>query len=223
MAGVPLMVVDGAGVMLRWSSQAETLLGRPADEVVGRSVTSLLSRLADATAPATGPLPEEMVLHDASGRVATGDLRVRPLLRHDGVAGLTDGPPLGSAEGPPFAQGTLPLAESSVLAFHTNSLLPGSRAVLPGDPGPLGQGLTASGRPLEEICHDVLYRLHDHPRPGDRVLLLARTYGLAADHVGTWHLDHHRSAAGTARTCSTPAQRMGSGRRHRLRHRSDRQ
>ncbi|MER6072663.1 hypothetical protein ABT187_28190 [Streptomyces sp. NPDC001817] len=140
-----------------------------------------------------------MVLHDAGGRVATGDLRVRPLLRHDRVAGLPDGPPLGSAEGPPFAQGTLQLAESSVLAFHTNSLLPGSRAVLPGDPGPLGQGLTASGQPLEEICDDVLYRLHDHPRPGDRVLLLARTYGLAADHVGTWHLDHHRSAAGTAR------------------------
>jgi anti-sigma regulatory factor (Ser/Thr protein kinase) len=50
------------------------------------------------------------------------------------------------------------------------------------------------------MCDDVLYRLHDDARQGDSVLLLARTHGLAADHVGTWHLDHHPSAAGAART-----------------------
>ncbi|MGW2939692.1 PAS domain-containing protein [Streptomyces sp. NPDC001156] len=86
MAGVvPLMIIDGAGVVLRWSSQAETLLGRAADEVVGRSVTPLLTRPADAAAPAAEPAPDEVVLYDAGGRVAAGDLRVRPLLRRDGV------------------------------------------------------------------------------------------------------------------------------------------
>ncbi|MGW5547556.1 PAS domain-containing protein, partial [Streptomyces sp. NPDC003998] len=86
MAGVvPLMIVDGAGVVLRWSSQAEMLLGRAADEVVGRSVTPLLTRPANAAALAPEPAPDEVVLYDADGRVAAGDLRVRPLLRRDGV------------------------------------------------------------------------------------------------------------------------------------------
>jgi PAS domain S-box-containing protein len=79
------MVVDGTGVVLQWSSQAETLLGRAADEVVGRSVTPFLSRPADAAAPAAEPAPEETVLYDAGGRPAARDLWVRPLLRRDGV------------------------------------------------------------------------------------------------------------------------------------------
>ncbi|MEV7391074.1 PAS domain-containing protein [Streptomyces sp. NPDC091215] len=86
-ADVPLMVVDNTGVVLQWSSQAETLLGRAADEVVGRSITPLLSRLADAAAPATELAPENMVLHGAGKRLATGDLRVRSLLRRDGGCG----------------------------------------------------------------------------------------------------------------------------------------
>jgi anti-sigma regulatory factor (Ser/Thr protein kinase) len=50
------------------------------------------------------------------------------------------------------------------------------------------------------MCDDVLYRLHTDAHPADSVLLLARTHGLAADHVRAWHLDHHPSAAATART-----------------------
>jgi PAS domain S-box-containing protein len=124
------------------------------------------------------------------------------ITRPDGtteVPDLPSGPPLGKTEGPPFAQVTIPVAEGSVLAFYTNSLLPTSHTALPGDLGPLGQALADAHRPLQEMCDDVLYRFHDEAPLSDSVLLLARTHGLAAENVRTWQLDHHPSAAATAR------------------------
>jgi PAS domain S-box-containing protein len=38
----PLLVLDGAGVVVDWSRHAEELLGHTAGEVVGRSATSLV-------------------------------------------------------------------------------------------------------------------------------------------------------------------------------------
>ncbi|MFF7749255.1 PAS domain-containing protein [Streptomyces sp. NPDC007971] len=46
MAGeTPLMVVDGGGVVVQWSHQAEELWGRPAGEVVGRPAIDLASHV----------------------------------------------------------------------------------------------------------------------------------------------------------------------------------
>jgi PAS domain S-box-containing protein len=80
----PLMVVDGEGVVVRWSHEAEELLGRAADEVVGRSATHLVSRTAASSWGGTGPGPGEVVLRHRDGRAVDVDLRVRPLLGRDG-------------------------------------------------------------------------------------------------------------------------------------------
>lgn len=187
--------------------------GLEPDELLA-SLNDTFVRLARerAALPTGDPLRQEPLtatcvcaLYDPLSRICTVARagHPAPVITHpDGtmeVADLPSGPALGTAEGPPFAQGAIRLPEGSVLALYTNSLLAASRTCLPDGPGPLGQVLIDPHRPLQEMCDDVLYQLHDDPRPGDSVLLLARTHGLTTDHVGTWHLDHHPSAAGVAR------------------------
>ncbi|MET8809619.1 SpoIIE family protein phosphatase [Streptomyces sp. NPDC004546] len=222
-ARVALVVCEVAGEgiytaiatgQLRTALNVLTALGLEPDELLA-SLNDTATRLAQerAALPTGDPLRQQTLtatcvyaVYDPLSRTCTIARagHPTPMITHpDGTTEIPDlpsGPPLGRAEGPPFAQATIPLAEGSVLSFYTNSLLPGSRAVLPGDPGPLGEVLTNPHRCLQEMCDDVVCRLHDDAGPGDSVLLLARTHGLAADHVGTWHLDHHPSAAGTART-----------------------
>ncbi|MDT0469745.1 SpoIIE family protein phosphatase [Streptomyces gibsoniae] len=198
---------------LRTTLNVLTALDLEPDELLAR-LNDTATRLAQerAALPHGDPLRQQTLtatcvyaVYDPLSRTCTIARagHPAPMITHpDGTTedpDLPDGPPLGRAEGPPFAQATIPLAEGSVLAFYTNSLLSASRTGLPSDPDLLGQVLADPHRPLQEMCDDVLYRLHDDARPGDFVLLLARTHGLAADHVGTWQLDHHPSAAGTAR------------------------
>ncbi|MFJ1604544.1 SpoIIE family protein phosphatase [Streptomyces sp. NPDC088253] len=122
-----------------------------------------------------------------------------PVIAHpDGsteVPLLPSGRPLGSTEGPPFAATTVPVADGTVLAFYTPSLLNSSRS-----PDALQRVLAHADRPLQELCDDVLYRLRDDTRHGDVILLLARTHRFPADQVASWHLDHHPQAVAAART-----------------------
>jgi GAF domain-containing protein/anti-sigma regulatory factor (Ser/Thr protein kinase) len=122
-----------------------------------------------------------------------------PVIAHpDGkteILDLPSGPPLGTAEGPPFAATTISVADGSILAFYTASLLHTSRS-----PDTLQQALAHPDRPLQDLCDDVLYRLRDDTRHGDVFLLLARTHPFPADQVAAWHLDHHPKAVATART-----------------------
>ncbi|MFF3516178.1 SpoIIE family protein phosphatase [Streptomyces sp. NPDC002573] len=122
-----------------------------------------------------------------------------PVIAHpDGTTEIPDlpaGPPLGSAEGPPFAATTIPVADGTVVAFYTASLLHTSPS-----PATLQRVLAHPDRPLQDLCDDVLYRLRNDTRHGDIFLLLARTHPFPADQVATWHLEQHPKAAATART-----------------------
>ncbi|MGW4518844.1 SpoIIE family protein phosphatase [Streptomyces sp. NPDC004393] len=122
-----------------------------------------------------------------------------PVIAHpDGTTEIPDlpaGPPLGSGEGAPFAATTIRVADGSVLAFYTASLLDASPS-----PDALQRVLARPDRPLQDLCDDMLYRLRTDTRHGDIFLLLARTHPFPADQVATWHLDHHAKAAATART-----------------------
>ncbi|WP_294003137.1 SpoIIE family protein phosphatase [Streptomyces sp.] len=107
MAGeTPLMVVDGGGVVVQWSHQAEELWGRPAGEVVGRPATDLVSPVP---APGGGDLERcrDDGLLDVAVGAAGGGLHVRPVLRDDGS--VTWGIFL------PPADGMVPGIESAVL------------------------------------------------------------------------------------------------------------
>ncbi|MFF3463914.1 SpoIIE family protein phosphatase [Streptomyces sp. NPDC002619] len=121
-----------------------------------------------------------------------------PVIAHpDGrteIPHLPAGPPLGSAEGPPFAATTISVADGSVLAFYTASLLHTSPS-----PDTLQRVLAHPDRPLQDLCDDVLYRLRNDTGHGDVILLLARTHAFPADQIAEWHLDHHPKAVATAR------------------------
>ncbi|MFD8031147.1 SpoIIE family protein phosphatase [Streptomyces sp. NPDC059717] len=122
-----------------------------------------------------------------------------PVVAHpDGTTEILQapsGPPLGSAEGPPFATTTLSVADGSVLAFYTASL-----PQISPSPDTLQRVLRHPERPLQDLCDDVLYRLRNDPCHGDVFLLLARTHALPDDQVAAWHLEYAPRAVGTART-----------------------
>jgi PAS domain S-box-containing protein len=107
---------------------------------------------------------------------------------------LPSGPPLGTAEGPPFAATTIPVPDGSVLAFYTAPLLHTSPS-----PDTLQQVLAHPERPLQDLCDDMLYRLRDGTGQGDVVLLLARIHAFPADRIAAWHLDQHPKTVATAR------------------------
>ncbi|MQY40555.1 hypothetical protein SRB17_85880 [Streptomyces sp. RB17] len=52
-------------------------------------------------------------------------------------------------------------------------------------------------RPLQDLCDDMLYRLHNDTRDGDVVLLLARTHPFPADQLAAWDIDYHLTAVAT--------------------------
>ncbi|MBG0857700.1 SpoIIE family protein phosphatase [Streptomyces spinoverrucosus] len=77
------MVVDGAGIVVRLSRQAEGLIGRGAEEVLGLPATPWLTRTA-APGDRKAESDTEVTLYDASGHVAATGLQVRPLANRDG-------------------------------------------------------------------------------------------------------------------------------------------
>lgn len=79
-----LMVVDGNGVVEQWSRQAEKLVGCTAEEVVGRPVAHLVTRIAGARGDVRPGRADVPLLPGADGH-AVGDLRVRPMQRRDGT------------------------------------------------------------------------------------------------------------------------------------------
>ncbi|MGW6752016.1 SpoIIE family protein phosphatase [Streptomyces sp. NPDC055006] len=115
------------------------------------------------------------------------------------VPDSTPGPLLGSAEGPPFAATTTDVPHGSILALYTPAILPTPPVDSDGAPARLHDVLAQPGRPLEHLCNDILYTLRSKDRPGDAVLLLARTRPFPAHSLATWLLDHDTTAAATAR------------------------
>ena len=134
------------------------------------------------------------------------------------------GPLLGSAEGPPFATTTSvsPTAASSPCTPPRSCPQPPTDSASP--PRGCATSSAQPGRPLSELCDDILYTLRGTDRPDDVVLLLARTRPFPPDSVATWLLDHDTTAAATARGHTPPdTRRVERERRHRLRRRTDRQ
>lgn len=115
------------------------------------------------------------------------------------VPDVPSGPLLGTSDGPPFTAATVKLAAGSVLAFYTPSILPPAPSGEPGDQGPLRRILADAGRPLQDLCDDVVYLLPDDPRPGDAVIALARTRVFPPGQTGTWQFGPDPEAAGRAR------------------------
>ncbi|MEU6773095.1 SpoIIE family protein phosphatase [Streptomyces sp. NPDC046759] len=175
------------------------------DEILARLNDTAVSLAEERVAlPPGDPLPLTgscaYAVHDALARTCTIALAGHPppVIAHpDGTTEIPDlpaGPPLGTAEGPPFAATTLSVADGSVLAFYTASLPHASRS-----PDTLQRVLAHPERPLRDLCDDVLYRLRNDIRDNDVILLLARTHPFPADQVAAWHLDHDPKAVATAR------------------------
>ncbi|WUN28844.1 SpoIIE family protein phosphatase [Streptomyces sp. NBC_00316] len=124
------------------------------------------------------------------------------IIRPDGsteVPDSTPGPLLGSAEGPPFAATTTDLPHGSILALYISETLPAPPADSDGAPALLRDVLAQPGSPLKDLCDDILRTLRSKDRPGEAILLLARTRPFPAHSLATWLLDHDPTAAAIAR------------------------
>lgn len=146
-----------------------------------------------------------------------------PVLVHpDGTTEILDlpnGPPLGSADGAPFAKTTLSLAQGSVLALYTTSLVSALSSNGPTDLDCFRRLLVPGERPLQDICDDIVKRLDSDAPTGDAVLLLARTGDFPADQVAAWDFDNRPETVGQARARTRqPARHVGSRRRDRVHH-----
>ncbi|MET8476704.1 SpoIIE family protein phosphatase [Streptomyces clavifer] len=132
------------------------------------------------------------------------------------VAGLAEGPPLGSQErAPSVAASTFPLREGSLLAFcssalqaHAESSMGALRRVLTEaehSPGhhPRHRPDGRPGRSLPELCDEVAYALPATVDLQGAALLLARTGSIPADRFGIWNLPHDSSAPAAARGLAT--------------------
>ncbi|SEP73105.1 PAS domain S-box-containing protein [Streptomyces sp. yr375] len=101
---------------------------------------------------------------------------------------LPAGPPLGVG-GLPFESAELELAEGSVLAFYTDGLIESRERDADAAHRLLNRALAAHADSLDEACDGILHALLPPGGAADDVaLLLARTRGLPASQVATWHI-----------------------------------
>ncbi|WP_327319901.1 SpoIIE family protein phosphatase [Streptomyces sp. NBC_01235] len=101
---------------------------------------------------------------------------------------LPAGPPLGLG-GLPFESAELELSEGSVLAFYTDGLIESRERDVDEAHRLLSRALAAYSDSLDEICDRILHALLPAGGADDDVaLLLARTRGLPASQVATWHI-----------------------------------
>ncbi|MEU6653707.1 SpoIIE family protein phosphatase [Streptomyces sp. NPDC046900] len=200
--------IDAATTLgqMRTATHSLAALDLEPDELLARLNDTAISLAQEyAALPPGDPMPATgscvYAVYDPLAQTCTIALAGHPppVIAHpDGkteILDLPSGPPLGTAEGPPFAATTISVADGSILALYTAPLLHTSRS-----PDTLRQVLAHPDRPLQDLCDDVLYRLRNDTRHGDVVLLLARTHPFPADQVAAWHLDHHPKAVATART-----------------------
>src|SRR5258708_38859261 len=80
-----LMLVDGDGVVVQWSRQAEKLVGHTAAEVVGQPVARLVTRIAAGTRGDARPGRADVLLLPGADGHPAADLRLRPMPRQDGT------------------------------------------------------------------------------------------------------------------------------------------
>ncbi|MGW1215183.1 SpoIIE family protein phosphatase [Streptomyces sp. NPDC002499] len=101
---------------------------------------------------------------------------------------LPAGPPLGLG-GLPFESAELDVREGSVLAFYTDGLIKSREREADSGHRMLHDALATYSDSLDETCDRVLNTLLPAGGVADDVaLLLARTRGLPASQVSTWHI-----------------------------------
>jgi PAS domain S-box-containing protein len=101
---------------------------------------------------------------------------------------LPAGPPLGLG-GLPFESAELELREGSVLSFYTDGLIETRERDVDASHQLLCDALATYSDSLDETCDRVLHTLlPPGGAPDDVALLLARTRGLPASQVATWHI-----------------------------------
>jgi anti-sigma regulatory factor (Ser/Thr protein kinase) len=101
---------------------------------------------------------------------------------------LPAGPPLGLG-GLPFECTELELREGSVLSFFTDGLIETRERDVDASHALLCDALSAHVDSLDETCDRILHALlPPGGAPDDVALLLARTRGLPAAQVATWHI-----------------------------------
>ena len=185
------------------------------DELVARlNDTAILLAGERAALPPGDPCQRETLtascvyaIYDPLARTCTYARAQHPppvIVSPDGTAvEVPDAPPpgslLGTSDGLPFTAATVKLAAGSVLAFYTPSILSAAPSGDPGDPDPLRRVLAGAQRPLQDLCDDVVYSLPDSPRPGDAVLVLARTRTFPPGQTGTWQFGPDPEEAARAR------------------------
>jgi GAF domain-containing protein/anti-sigma regulatory factor (Ser/Thr protein kinase) len=184
------------------------------DELLARlNDTAILLANERAALPPSDPSHWETLtascvyaIYDPLARTCTYARAQHPppaIVSRDGTAvevpDVPAGPLLGTSDGAPFTAATVKLAVGSVLALYTPSILPAAASGDPGDQRPLRRILADAGRPLQDLCDDVVYSLGDGPRSGDAVLVLARTRVFPPGQTGTWQFGPHPEAAGRAR------------------------
>ncbi|MFJ7073920.1 SpoIIE family protein phosphatase [Streptomyces sp. NPDC098781] len=101
---------------------------------------------------------------------------------------LPAGPPLGVG-GLPFESAEVELREGTVLALYTDGLLEARDRDVDAGHALLCTALSGLADSLDETCDRVLHSLLPPGGvPDDVALLLARTQGLPASRVATWHI-----------------------------------
>lgn len=155
----PLIVVDGAGVVVRWSPRAQELWRRPASEAVGRTALDMVTPDGedpdDPAEPGSGPSG----VRDHEGNPV--DLRVRPIPLPDGAAAwgvfeaAGDTPATGPRDETPDTRNAVfeALRANTLEAFFV--LDADLRVLNLNNPAVVLCGITADearGRPVAEVC-----------------------------------------------------------------------
>ncbi|WP_244501246.1 SpoIIE family protein phosphatase [Streptomyces sp. TP-A0874] len=108
------------------------------------------------------------------------------------------GIPLGVG-GEPFEEVEVELPDGALLALYTDGLVESRDQTLDEGLVAFRSALTNSGRPLEDVCDQVLGRLDTRHGEDDIALLLARVQGLPAEAVGDWRLPRDPQSVAQAR------------------------
>jgi serine phosphatase RsbU (regulator of sigma subunit)/PAS domain-containing protein/anti-sigma regulatory factor (Ser/Thr protein kinase) len=184
------------------------------DELMARlNDTAILLASERAALPPSDPSHRETLtascvyaIYDPLAQTCTYARAQHPppvIVSRDGAAvevpDVPSGPLLGTPDGAPFTAATVKLDTGSVLALYTQSILPAVGSGDGGDQGSLRRILADAGRPLQELCDDVVYSLRGGPRSGDAVLVLARTRVFPHGQTGMWQFGLDPEAAGKAR------------------------
>ncbi|MFI1167247.1 SpoIIE family protein phosphatase [Streptomyces sp. NPDC020801] len=106
------------------------------------------------------------------------------------------GPSLGAEEDAPFATVEFEVPDGSVLVFTSDPVL---TAYLADSSRPLQRAPDYAGRPLQELCDDIVYALPEGLGAGDAAVIVARTRSFGPEGFATWRIDGGPASVATAR------------------------